>query len=505
MALMGLDIGTTGCKCAVFTEDGRRLSYQYQEYRRGIGSSEIDGAAIWSCFQEMIPAAVQESGANITAVAVTSCGEAIAPIGKDRAPLHPFFQSIDTRGNRYIDRFSTEVKERIRCVTGLQPLPRYSLSKLAYLRSERQDIFRQAWKYMCLEDYILYCLTGRAVTDYTVSTRTAAFNLYTKAFDPQILGAVGVRPDQMCECVPAGAAVGGVRPSLAAALKLSAGTLVVAGGHDSIPEALCSGLLSSRAAVLGCGTAEGLSVLVPSDTSRGSQLLRYNFNREPYPLSQYHLSFGVNANSGNLIKWFRDVLGADALLQSRRTRENPYRILDRTVPPDPTGLLAVPHFVGSSSPDFVKEARGTITGLRLSTTKGDIYKSLIEGDGYELAYIIEKFSDCGIAMGEIRASGGGAKSNVQLQIKADILGMPLVPMQTRDTTVAGCAMMAGTASGVYESYHQAAGFYAKMGPAIEPIPAHHRRYQELYGSYRTLRTAMLEFWTRQTICKEVQT
>lgn len=497
MALMGLDIGTTGCKCAVFTEEGERLSYQYQEYRRDIGSSEIDGAAIWGYFQQMIPAAVQESGTEeITAVAVTSCGEAIAPIGKDGVPLHPFFQSIDTRGNRYVEQFSLETKDRIRHVTGLQPLPRYSLSKLAYLRSERQDIFHRAWKYMCLEDYILYCLTGRAVTDYTVSTRTAAFNLYTKSFDPQILDAVGIGPDQMCECVPAGTAVGCIRPSLAASLKLSAGTLVVTGGHDSIPEALCSGLLSPQAAVLGCGTAEGLTVLIPADTSHGKDLLRYNFNREPYPVAEYHLSFGVNANSGNLIKWFRDVLGSDTLEQSRRTGENPYQILDRTVPAGPTGLLAVPHFVGSSSPDFVKEARGTITGLRLSTTKGDIYKSLIEGDGYELAYIIEKFSDCGISMGEIRASGGGAKSNMQLQIKADILGTPLIPMQTKDTTVAGCAMMAGTASGVYDSYRQAAEFYAKMGPAVEPIPAHHRRYQELYGSYRLLRTAMLDFWTQ---------
>ena len=496
MALMGLDIGTTGCKCAVFTEDGRQLSYQYQEYQRDIGSSEIDGAAIWDYFQQMIPAAVQESRADITAIAVTSCGEAIAPIGKNGIPLHPFFQSIDTRGNRYIDRFSQDIKERIRRVTGLQPLPRYSLSKLAYLRSERQDIFRQAWKYMCLEDYILYCLTGRAVTDYTVSTRTAAFNIYTKSFEPEILEAAGIRTDQMCECVPAGAAVGYIRPSLAAPLKLSTGTLAVAGGHDSIPEALCSGLLSPQAAVLGCGTAEGLSVLIPSDTSHGNELLRYNFNREPYPIPEYHLSFGVNANSGNLIKWFRDILGTDALAQSRQTGENPYQILDRTVSPGPTGLLAVPHFVGSSSPDFVKEARGTIAGLRLSTTKGDIYKSLIEGDGYELAYIMEKFSGCGISMGEIRASGGGAKSNVQLQIKADILGTPLIPMQTKDTTVAGCAMMAGTASGVYDSYRQAAEYYVKMGPAIEPVPAHHRRYRELYGSYRALRAAMLNFWTQ---------
>ena len=348
---------------------------------------------------------------------------------------------------------------------------------------------------MMLEDFLLYQLCGEAVSDYTVSTRSGLLNLFTKRFDPKLLSLAGIRPDQMCRLVPPGSVVGTLAGPVARRLGFGGEVAVVACGHDCIPESLCSGMLSPGVTGLGSGTSEGVNVLLEEDTAYGSQLLDSNFCREPYLLPGLHLSFGVNANSGNLVKWFRDVFGRDAVAEAAETGRSAYQLLDEALPREPTGLLAVPHFVGSSSPDFNPYARGTITGLGLSTTREMVYKALLEGAAYELAYIVEQFRDCGVKINELRASGGGANSPAWMQIKANILNLPLVPVETRDTTVTGCAMIAGVASGALRDYREAVDRFVRLSAPILPDPAQTAFYQEQFAAYREVRAAMLTFWT----------
>ena len=139
-------------------------------------------------------------------------------------------------------------------------------------------------------------------------------------------------------------------------------------------------------------------------------------------------------------------------------------------------------------------AKAAIIGLTLEHTPEDVYKALMEGNGYELAYILEKFALVGISANEIRASGGGAKSKIQLQIKSDILGKPLIPMVAKDATVAGCGMIAGTATGIYDSYQQASEYFVHFGTPIDPDPLRHSQYRDLYEKYKELREQMLGFW-----------
>ena len=497
MALMGLDIGSTGCKCAIYSEDGRQLSKQYHEYKRPAGSTEFDGAAIWDCYLEMIPAAVKEAGEPVSAVAVTSMGETFAPIGVDGEPMHAFMQSSDRRGIPYMESIGEPVRERIRAVTGLQPHPRYMLGKLLYLRNEKPEVFCRTWKYMLMEDFILYKLTGLAVSDYTISTRTNAFNLDTLSYDECILSAVGVDTDRMCRTFPAGTVVGVVQPSVARRTGLGTAVSVVTGGHDSIPEALCSGLLAPGHAALGCGTSEGLSFIVGENAVEAERMLSFSFNREPYIIPGCYMSFGVNANSGNLITWYRDNFYADVVREANDKGQSPYKMMEQRLPREPTGIITVPHFVGSSSPDFEVSARGAVTGLDLCCTRDAVYKSLLEADGYELRYIYEKAKECGIHADEIRASGGGANSDAGLQIRADILGLEIKPLTIKDTTLAGCAMMAGVATGVYSGYAEAVYVYTRLGRSIKPDREREARYNELYERYKKVRSSLVSIWANR--------
>lgn len=496
MALMGIDIGSTGCKCAVFSADSRQLAKEYREYDRPAGCTEFDGMAIWAHVCEMVPAAVRAAGEPVDAVCVTSIGEAIAPIDKSGVPLHAFMQSIDRRGERYMPALREKVGGRIAEVTGLMPLARLSLSKLAYLRAEHPDAFANAWKFMLLGDFIGFRLSGKAVGDYSAATRTLAFDLDRKCYDSEILSAVGLDPSRMCDTLPTGTAVGEVRAAVARQLSLPPSALVVLGGHDTIPENLSSGLFFTGTANMGCGTYEGVGVLSPVRKGRDETLLGRNFGREPYPVPGVELLTGLNPNAGNLLKWFRDEFGEPERRLAAETGDNAFRLLDGTVPEEPSGLLVIPHLVGSGVPEFDPRAKGTIAGLTLSTTRGQVYRALLESVAYELRHIIELYGDCGIAIREITASSGGAKSPVWNQIRADILGISIVPMRNTDTTLSGCAMLAGAACGIYKGLEEAGKLYVVRGEAVIPDPQRHRYYREMYAGYRTLRSTMMRFWTQ---------
>lgn len=494
MALMGIDIGSTGCKCAVYDYGGTELARGYREYNRPAGSTEFDGLKIWSLLGEIVPETVRLAGEPVDAVAVASMGEAFAPVDVDGSPLHSFMQSTFKVDPAYLDDLRSRIGERIQSVTGLMPLARYSLVKMAYLRKEKPHIFAAAWKFMKLEDFIVFRLCGRAVSDYSVAARTAAFNLVENRYDAEILAAVGLTPDKMCEVLPTGTAVGGVTRETATLLGLAPGTPVVLGGHDVVPEHLCAGLLRPGMASAGLGTFESLAVLNLEGADNRDHLTTRNFSREYYPLSGYELVYGINPNAGGLLIWFRNEFGAPEMAEAERSGDNPFRLLDNLVGDAPSGLLVVPHFVGSGVPEFAAGSRGTISGLRMSSTRGQIYQGFLEGIAFEMAYMAEQYEACGVRIAEIAATSGGARSRAWLRIRADILGLPIVPMHTSDTTLAGCAMLAGVAAGVYADLREAAKILIRRGEAVQPDAANHGRYREEYEKYRALRSVTMDFW-----------
>ena len=495
MALMGLDIGSTGCKCAIFSNDGELLTHKYHEYARSAGSTEFDGAAIWEYLCEMIPEAISGCGDTVSAVCVTSLGEAVAPIGSDGNPLMPFMQSVDQRGEKYITRLDRDLKDHIRDVTGLNPLSRFSLSKMIYVCKEEPRVFEKIWKYMLMGDFIQFKLCGRAVSDYSLSYRTAAFSLNTYGFDDRILAAAGIDSSKMCSVVPPCTVIGTVLPETASRLGFPPGTPVVTGGHDTVPENFCTGLIGEGVAGNGCGTAEGLAVVRKTGTFDPKTLTRYNFSCEPYLKKDHQLIYGINASSGNLMKWYRDQFFTAEHRKALEDGGSIYRLLDEKAPAKPTGLLVIPHFTGSSTPEYSTLTHGTITGLTLSTTPLDIYRALMEGTAYELRYIAEKLKECGIPINEVRASGGGSRSDIWLQIKADVLGAAFSSLEFSDTSVTGCAMMAGVATGVYPDLETAVGIFVKPGKKFSPAAENHEYYLRMFERYKKIRSSMLDIWS----------
>jgi xylulokinase len=163
-----------------------------------------------------------------------------------------------------------------------------------------------------------------------------------------------------------------------------------------------------------------------------------------------------------------------------------FRSLMREIPEAPSSVIVLPHFTVTGPPEFVTDSSGVIVGLKLDTTRGDILKGIMEGVVFYHKGLVDSIADTGIAMHELRAVGGGSKSDAWLQISADILGMPMVRAKVTEAGSLGVAILAGVGTGAFRSVEEGVKAMVSLGERFEPQPDRQRLYQERFGKYRQL-------------------
>ena len=157
---------------------------------------------------------------------------------------------------------------------------------------------------------------------------------------------------------------------------------------------------------------------------------------------------------------------------------------------EPTGLLALPHFAGAGTPTFDTASRGAILGLTFSTTRTDLAKAILEGLTYELRLNLDLLHDGGVTIDVLRAIGGGARSPLWLQLKADITGIPVITPRITEAAAFGAALLAGAGVGLFPSAAAAAERFLELTATYEPDPARHAAYTRHYELYREVYPAV---------------
>ena len=236
--------------------------------------------------------------------------------------------------------------------------------------------------------------------------------------------------------MPTGSAAAEIKPELARELGVSPGAVIVNGAHDQIAAMCGAGITSNEQVMDGTGTVECVPVLfekIPSDYS----LYEKGYSLAPYPSGGY-ACYVLSYTGGATLKWFRDNF-ADVS----------YAELDSMVSGEPTDLLIMPHFAGAATPYMDSSSCAAVVGLTFEHTRFDIYKALMEGTAFEIAVNLEIMAQNGLEAKSVIATGGGARSDVWLQIKADVLGLPVTALDCGEIGGAGTALMAGRALGAY--------------------------------------------------------
>jgi xylulokinase len=282
--------------------------------------------------------------------------------------------------------------------------------------------------------------------------------------------------------IEAGHVIGILTRRIADELGLNPNTRVVTGGHDQCCGALGVGVTGPDIAAYSIGTVECVTPVFEGCILNAT-MQQSNFATYPYTIEGLYTTVAFTTAGGSLLRWFRDTLGDYERQQAQLVGCDVYELLLKDVPPEPTSLFVLPHFVSTGTPYFDPSPLGAILGLSLTITKGELAKAILEGVTYEMKINFELLRKAGVNITQLRAFGGGAKSKVWMQIKADILNIPIATLAVSEAGCLGAAMLAAKACGGIDSLQECSLAWVKPVHVYEPQPARRQQYQERFEIY----------------------
>ena len=488
MALMGIDVGTTGVKCTIADTRGRVLSQSYREYETvspQYGYYELDPDLVWEETKTVIREAAEKVREPILGISVSSFGESFAAVDGEGNTLYPSMVYTDVRGVEETEELCRNIPaETITEKTSLKPSFTYSLPKLMWLRKHQPEIFGKIKKIYLYGSFILYKLGGVDAIDYSLAARSMALNINTNTWDEDILQAAGIPLVIFPALYPMGTFVGTVFPDLAGELGLSPDSKLVVGAHDQICAAIGSGTHEVGTAMDGMGSVD---CIAPVFTKEVDVALNAQNN---YPLLPYlgdtYTTYAYIYDGGTLLRWYRDNFCSYEREEAEQMGKSVYALLDERAAKEPTDLLFLPHVSGSAMPYMDVFSKGILVGVDRSTDKARLYRALLEGVAYELRVNLELLEQAGIHIHTLIACGGGANSDIWLQIKADVFNKKIVAVKNKEAGTLGVIMIAGVAAGVFSDFKQAMKEIALPGKTFLPNPEYAAKYEKNYQKYKKI-------------------
>jgi len=501
MSFMGLDVGTTGCKVVVFNEDLKVLSSAYREYpllHPRPGWSELNLELIWQQCKEVIAQVNDKVKKDpVEAVSISVQGEAVTPVDRDGKSLYNFSVSFDHRTVEQYQWWEKEIgKEKVFQMTGMPLHPMYTINKIMWFKRIMPKVFERTWKFLCVEDYIIYKLSGQLATDPSIAARTMAYDVVKRKWSEKMLRMAEIDPDLLPPVFDSGTTVGTVQRNLAKELGFGDHVCVATGGHDQPCGVLGAGVISPGLAMNATGTAD---VICPvfANPLLTPKMLTANYCCYPHVTGKLYCSVGFNLTGGLLLRWYRDTLCSEEKQKAEECGRDAYEIIIQEMSDGPRDLYFLPHFVGAGTPTLDPSPRGAVLGLTVDTRKQHLARAVIDSVNYEMHLNIEKMEEAGIVINQIRAIGGGAKSPAWLQMKADVFGKPIYEMEVSEAASFGAAILAAVSVGKLEAKDDVIKRLVKRKKLYEPNEEKHEEYTEYYEKYCSIYELLKPFNRRE--------
>ncbi len=488
MYLAGVDIGTSGCKCSIYDFNGQFICEEYREYSAVITKYEhtIDPNMIWENVCDMLKHITIQVN-EITAICVTSFGEASVLLDVDDKPILQSYLFSDPNGEIEVQEIIDELgSEYISKITGLKPEKVYSSVKWKWILNNKPYAMKKCNKICLFSDYIVYKLTGNHLIDYSLASRTLAFDIRKLEWNEDILNSVGVDKIKLGKPVPSGTNAGYMKKDLASDFGFKNQPMVVVGCHDQVAAAIGTGCINANMAVDGTGTVECITPVFKLDSlNSADDLIRNRYSIVPF-IKDLYVTYAFSYTGGALLKWYRDKIADFEAEIAKKDGENPFLYYNKSLENAPSDLLILPYFSGAGTPYMNGNAKGVIIGLTMETTKNQIYQGLMEGVTYEMKLNMEKLSDSSIFIDKMYATGGGAMSSEWLQMKADILGIEIVSLGAAQSGTLGCVMLAAVACGCYDNLEEAKEVFVNYVESYKPRKEISSKYKTLYERYKKI-------------------
>jgi xylulokinase len=453
----------------------------------------LDSLKIWKLVKRTIGQAVARAQADpIKAVGVSSLGESVVPVTANRAILGPALLNFDVRGEEYLDELHRLIQaEQLYRINGNTLGNQFTLTKLKWLKNHQPDLYQQAQIFLPWSGFVAFMLGADARADYSLANRTLLFDLERRDWSEELLDLAQLDREKLPGTVPSGVVIGAVAGGIAAELGLPAGIPIVSGGHDQCCNGVGCGVLAPGQAMYGMGT---YLCLMPVFDQRPepSVMIERGLNTEQHAAPEQYVSFLYN-QGGALVKWFRNTFATAERQPAKANGQDLYATLLAELPADLSRIMVLPHFTATGPPDFITDSCGVMAGLKLETTRGEILKGLIEAMTFYIRATFETLPGAGITVADFRAVGGGSKSDVWIQISADILGRPFVRPKINEAGVLGAAILGGTGCGVFPSLEAGVKTMVQLERTFEPDPQKQALYSERFAKYQRLWPLMADY------------
>jgi len=504
--LLGIDIGTTGTKAALFSFEGVLCGVGQKEY--GLqhphpGWAEQNPIEIWESVCMAVKMATHgKSGIHtrIAAVAVSSQGPTMLPLDRRWEPVRPALIWMDRRAEAEARRLEKNLGyEWIVEHTGNRPDPFYIAAKILWFRENEPDLFKRTRLFVQLNGYISFRLTGVHTLDNSQAALLQLRNWRDKSWSEEMCTLCGVEPSLFPPVHFGGYLQGEVTRDAHDQTGIPEGTPVVTGTVDSAAAAIEAGTVMPGVVSEMTGTSTVL--IMPNKTG----IVEPAFVAMPHALRDLDLLLGPIAATGVCLRWFRDEFAINEIREAEKSITegsviepsvtDPYERITAEAARSPAGsggVVFLPYMMGERSPIWHTQARGVFFGLSLSTRRCNFIRSILEGTVYALRHNLEVAKNAGLTVNEIRSIGGGSKSDLWNQIKADVLGVPVLLPRTSVGAVFGDAVLAGLGINVYKNVRE----FVTGAVSIEKeyIPDSHNTdfYSELYLLYRRIYESLKE-------------
>ncbi len=491
--LLGIDIGTTGSKALLIDSGGALKAGATTEYAMMTPQpqwAEQHPDEWWRATVASIKSVMREGAIRpdrVAAIGLTGQMHGLVLLDGKGAVLRPCIMWNDQRSAKECVAITNAVGEaKLLELTGNPVLPGFTAPKVLWVREHEPEVYRRISKILLPKDYIRFRLTQKFLSDVSDASGTSLFDVGGRKWSDEMLRALAVPRECLPDVTESPVVSSRVSPQAAKETGLLDGTPVVGGAGDQAAQAVGAGVIKEGVVSVTIGTSGVVFAL--SKTFRPHGRLHAFCHAVP---DTWHV-MGVMLSAGGSFRWYRDALCGWDKVKAEVLGKDVYDLLTNEaaeIPPGCEGLIFLPYLGGERTPHPDPDARGVFFGLTLRHTKAHLTRAVLEGVSFGLRDSLELMRSLGISVGQVRVSGGGAKSLFWRQLLADVFNAEIVTVNVTEGAAYGAALLAGVGAGLFVNVSEACEKTTHTAGSVLPGTSA-EIYEKYYNRYRSLYPAV---------------
>lgn len=496
--LIGIDVGTSGTKTALFSRKGELVkshTAQYPLYQPQNGYAEQEPADWWNAVCEGLCAVIAQSGVDkndIVGIGLSGQMHGLVMLDENGEVLRRSIIWCDQRTAKECDQITQLCgADRLMAVTASPALTGFTASKILWVRNNEPQIYEKCRHILLPKDYIRYMLTGVFATDVSDASGMQLLDIAQRDWSDEILEKLSIPKEWLGKVFESCEVSGKVSESAAALTSLAAGTPVAAGAGDNAAAAVGCGVVRDGRAFTTIGTS-GVVFAHTSDMPVDEKGRIHTFcSAVP---GAWHV-MGVTQAAGLSLKWYKDNFCTEETHEAEKEAVDVYKILDEKAARIPVGcdrLLYLPYLMGERTPHLDPDARGVFFGLSAMHTRAHLLRAVMEGVTFSLRDCLEIFGQAGVNIDSMMACGGGGSSKLWRQMLADVFGCEVTTCVSNEGGALGAAILAAVGAGLYGSVEEACDAVIAVKGRQSPDDNNTKKYNEYYKMYVSLYPALCE-------------